>query len=142
MKKRTKTKRIRKPLKKRTIFTILAMINIMWYTVVVLIAGFLDHQIDSSLTVAWFAAWTTELALLFGIKIKDPDGEEDDGGSVEEIEEEIPEESSETMELTDDCFEEMDLAEPTQNISIDDLNLDEDGFPKPQSEDFDEKFSI
>lgn len=138
-----KAKKVRKPLKKRTIFTILSMINIMWYTVVVLIAGFLDHQIDSSLTIAWFAAWTTELALLFGIKIKDPDGEEDDGGSVETEEENSNQEnSSETINVEDECFEEMELAEPTQNISMEELNLDADGFPKPQSEDFDEKFNM
>ena len=134
-----KAKKVRKPLKKRTIFTILSMINIMWYTVVVLIAGFLDHQIDSSLTIAWFAAWTTELALLFGIKIKDPEGEE--GGGSEE-EEDSENNSSETIDMEDECFEEMDLAEPTQNISMEELNFDADGFPKPQSEDFDEKFNM
>ena len=57
--------------KKRTYFTIIAMVNITWYTIVVLILSFYDHVVPSELTVAWFAAWTTELALLFGIKVKD-----------------------------------------------------------------------
>ena len=41
------------------------------FTVVVLIANFHDHVVSSELTVAWFAAWTVELGLLAGIKIKD-----------------------------------------------------------------------
>ena len=115
-----KKKKIKKPLKKRTIFTILAMVNIMWYTVVVLIAGFLDHNIDSSLTVAWFAAWTTELALLFGIKIKDPEAEEDDISFVEEIPATTETVDGEELD-NNDHFEEMDLAEPVQNIPMDKL---------------------
>jgi hypothetical protein len=47
------------------------MFNLFWYTVVVLIANFHDHVVSSELTVAWFAAWTVELGLLAGIKIKD-----------------------------------------------------------------------
>ena len=58
-------------LKRRTLFTIFAMFNLFWYTVVVLIANFHDHVVSSELTVAWFAAWTVELGLLAGIKIKD-----------------------------------------------------------------------
>ena len=115
-----KKKKIKKPLKKRTIFTILAMVNIMWYTVVVLIAGFLDHSIDSSLTVAWFAAWTTELALLFGIKIKDPEAEEDDISFVEEIPATTETVDGEELD-NNDHFEEMDLAEPVQNIPMNEL---------------------
>ena len=57
-------------LKRRTLFTIFAMFNLFWYTVVVLIANFHDHTVASELTVAWFSAWTVELAILFGIKIK------------------------------------------------------------------------
>ena len=115
-----KKKKIKKPLKKRTIFTILAMVNIMWYTVVVLIAGFLDHSIDSSLTVAWFAAWTTELALLFGIKIKDPEAEEDDINFVEEVPETTETVDGEELD-NNDHFEEMDLEEPVQNIPMNEL---------------------
>lgn len=59
--------------KRRTKFTILAMVNLTWYTIVVLIANFFDHTIAPELTVAWFAAWTAELALLFGIKVKGSD---------------------------------------------------------------------
>lgn len=58
-----------KNIKQRTIFTLVAMFNIVWYTVVVLFANFHDHIVQSELTVAWFSAWTVELALLFGIKI-------------------------------------------------------------------------
>ena len=58
-------------MKKRTKFTILAVVNLTWYTVVVLIANFFDHTVAPELTVGWFAAWTVELALLYGIKVKD-----------------------------------------------------------------------
>lgn len=61
----------KKPLKKRTIFTIVAMVMIVLYTVAALILTGFDKVIPSELTVAWFAAWTVELGLLFGIKIKD-----------------------------------------------------------------------
>ena len=57
-------------MKRRTKFTILSMVNLTWYTVVVLIANFFDHTISTELTVGWFAAWTAELALLYGIKVK------------------------------------------------------------------------
>ena len=57
-------------MKKRTKFTILSMVNLTWYTVVVLIANFFDHTVAPELTVGWFAAWTAELALLYGIKVK------------------------------------------------------------------------
>ena len=57
-------------LKKRTKFTILAVFNLTWYTVVVLIANFFDHTVSPELTVGWFAAWTAELALLYGIEVK------------------------------------------------------------------------
>ena len=57
-------------MKKRTKFTILAMVNLTWYTLVVLIANFFDHTVSPELTVGWFAAWTAELALLYGIKVK------------------------------------------------------------------------
>ena len=59
-------------MKKRTKFTILAVVNITWYTVVVLIANFFDHTVSQEMTVGWFAAWTAELALLYGVKVKSP----------------------------------------------------------------------
>ena len=57
-------------MKKRTKFTIVAIVNLTWYCVAVLILSALGKTVPDSLTVAWFAAWTAELALLFGIKIK------------------------------------------------------------------------
>ena len=64
-------------MKKRTKFTIAAMANIIWYTVVVLIINALGKEVQAELTVAWFSAWTVELALLCEIKIKGKD--KDDG---------------------------------------------------------------
>ena len=61
-------KKPKKKIKKRTLFTVFSMFNLFWYTVAVLVANF--H-------VAWFSAWTVELALLFGIKIKDKSSEDD-----------------------------------------------------------------
>nr|DAM75010.1 MAG TPA: hypothetical protein [Caudoviricetes sp.] len=61
----------KKKMKTRTKFTIFSMFNLFWYTVAVLVANFLDHTVAPELTVAWFSAWTVELALLFGIKVKD-----------------------------------------------------------------------
>ena len=64
-----------KKMKNRTKFTIFAMFNLTWYTVAVLVANFHDHIVAPELTVAWFSAWTVELALLAGLKIADkPEG--------------------------------------------------------------------
>ena len=57
-------------MKKRTKFTIAAIVNLTWYCMVVLVLSALGKTVPDSLTIAWFAAWTVELALLFGIKIK------------------------------------------------------------------------
>ena len=57
-------------MKKSTKFTIAAIVNLTWYCVAVLVLSALGKTVPDSLTVAWFAAWTVELALLFGIKIK------------------------------------------------------------------------
>ena len=62
-------------MKKRTKFTIAAMANIIWYTIAVLIINALDREVQAELSVAWFSAWTVELALLAGIKIKGKDDE-------------------------------------------------------------------
>lgn len=43
-------------MKKRTKFTILAVVNLTWYTVVVLIANFFDHTVSPELTVGWATA--------------------------------------------------------------------------------------
>ena len=57
-------------MKTRTKFVIVSVFNLTWYTVAVLVANFLDHVVQTELTVAWFSAWTIELALLAGIKLK------------------------------------------------------------------------
>lgn len=59
-----------KKLKSRTKFTLVAIFNLEWYTVVALYLSSINVTVPSELTVAWFAAWTAELGLLFGIKIK------------------------------------------------------------------------
>ena len=60
-----------KKLKSRTKFTLLAIFNLEWYTVAALYLSSINVTVPSELTVAWFAAWTVELGLLFGIKIKE-----------------------------------------------------------------------
>ena len=60
-------------MKKRTKFVIAAMVNIIWYTVVVLVLSYKDKTVPDALTIAWFSAWTVELALLAGIKLKGKD---------------------------------------------------------------------
>lgn len=57
-------------MKKRTKFVIAAMVNIIWYTIAVLILSAKDKTVPDALTVAWFSAWTVELALLAGLKVK------------------------------------------------------------------------
>ncbi|MBR2941861.1 MAG: hypothetical protein IKB82_00530 [Clostridia bacterium] len=57
-------------MKTRTKFVIVSIFNLTWYTVAVLCANFHDHVVQTELTVAWFSAWTIELALLAGIKLK------------------------------------------------------------------------
>ena len=59
-------------MKRRIKFTILAVFNLTWYAVVVLALSAYDKVVPDSLTKAWFTAWTFELALLFGIKVKSP----------------------------------------------------------------------
>lgn len=60
-------------MKRRTKFTIVAIIAILLYTAAVLILSYHDHAVPDSLTAAYFTAWTAELGFLFGIKIKDKD---------------------------------------------------------------------
>lgn len=57
-------------MKKRTKFVIVAMINIVWYTIAVLVLSAKDKTVPDALTVAWFSAWTVELALLAGLKVR------------------------------------------------------------------------
>lgn len=68
----------KKKLKNRTKFAIAACINIIWYTVACLILVIFEKEIPDALTTCWFAAWTVELALLFGIEIKKKDEEDCD----------------------------------------------------------------
>ena len=57
-------------MKIRDKFVIAAIVQITWYTIAVLILTAKDKTVPDSLTVAWFAAWTAELAILAGLKIK------------------------------------------------------------------------
>lgn len=58
-------------MKTRTKFVIAAIFNLLWYAIAVLWLTYLDKIVPDSLTVAWFSAWTVELGLLAGIKIRD-----------------------------------------------------------------------
>lgn len=64
-------------MKKRTKFVIAAMVNITWYTVAVLVINFLGKEVQPELTVAFFAAWTAELAILAGLKVRKERNEDD-----------------------------------------------------------------
>lgn len=67
----------KKKLKKRTKFTILAVFNIIWYAIVDMVLTYHNTPLPSDLTIAWFSAWTVELALLYGIKVKSKDSTEE-----------------------------------------------------------------
>jgi len=73
-----KTKRPR--IKKRTLFVLAAMLNLTWYTIAVLVISWHDHLVPSELTIAWFSAWTVELGLLAGLKIKEKASGDDAAG--------------------------------------------------------------
>ena len=60
-------------MKKRDKYLIAAVVNLCWYCAAVLALTAHDKLVPDSLTVAWFGAWTAELALLAGIKIKGKD---------------------------------------------------------------------
>lgn len=76
--KRVQPKQKKKRMKKRTKFTILSIFNLTWYAVVVLILNACGHTVDTELTVGWFAAWTAELAILYGIKVKSKETSDED----------------------------------------------------------------
>lgn len=59
-----------KAMKKRDKYVLTAIANLTWYCIVALVLSALDKNVPDSLTVAWFSAWTLELGLLYGIKIK------------------------------------------------------------------------
>ena len=56
-----------KKMKKRDLYLIVAIINIIWFTLAVLWLNHGDHEVSSELIMGWFAAWTAELALLAGL---------------------------------------------------------------------------
>ena len=62
-----------KKLRKRDKYVIAAVLNLCWYCIAVLVLTAHDKVVPDSLTVAWFAAWTAELGMLAGIKIKGKD---------------------------------------------------------------------
>lgn len=66
----------KKKMKNRTKFTICSVVNIIWFTLAVLFLTAFDHTVPDSLIVAWFTAWTAELALLAGIKVKSQNEDE------------------------------------------------------------------
>lgn len=55
--------------KKRNLYLIAAIVNLQWYTIAALILTYMQRSVPESLTMAWFAAWGGELALIAGIKI-------------------------------------------------------------------------
>ena len=59
--------------RKRDKYVWAAIFNLTWYCIASLMLTAIDKIVPDSLTVAWFAAWTTELALLANIKIKGKD---------------------------------------------------------------------
>lgn len=60
-----------KELRKRDRYVYLSMFMLSIYCIAAFIVSCFDKVIPDSLTVAWFGAWTVELALLWGIRIKD-----------------------------------------------------------------------
>jgi hypothetical protein len=63
-------------MKTRTKFVICSVINLIWFTLAVFVLTWFDKTVPDSLITAWFAAWTVELALLAGIKVKGKSEEE------------------------------------------------------------------
>lgn len=59
-----------KDMKKRDKYLCIAMANLCWYCVAALLLTAWDKTVPDSLTAAWFAAWTAELALVAGIRLK------------------------------------------------------------------------
>lgn len=57
-------------MRKRDKYLVCAIVAIVGYCVAALVLSALDHSVPDSLTVAWFTAWTVELALLAGIRIR------------------------------------------------------------------------
>lgn len=68
-------RKTKKKLKTRTKFVAAAMVNITWFTVTCLVLAYVDKTVPDALIIAFFSAWTLELGLLAGIKIKSKDEE-------------------------------------------------------------------
>lgn len=64
---------MQKKMRTRTKFVIAAMVAIVLYAAVCLTWEWFGKETSDTLTTCWFSAWTIELALLAGIKIKDKD---------------------------------------------------------------------
>ena len=62
-----------KTMRKRDKYVWAAIFNLTWYCISVLALSGFGKTVPDSLTVMWGAAWTAELALLAGIKIKGKD---------------------------------------------------------------------
>ena len=58
-------------LRKRDKYVIAAVLNLCWYCIAVLVLTAHDKVVPDSLTVAWFTAWTAELALLAESKLRE-----------------------------------------------------------------------
>lgn len=65
------TKKVK--MKKRTKFTILSVVSLLVFTGIVFVMTWFDKTVPDSLIMAFFSAFTVELALLAGIKIKSKD---------------------------------------------------------------------
>lgn len=57
-------------MRKRDRYLLTAIVSIWLFTIVAFLLSYYDHVVPDSLIVAWFSAWTLELALVAGIKIK------------------------------------------------------------------------
>ena len=60
-------------MRKRDKYVWAAIFNLTWYCISVLALSGFGKTVPDSLTVMWGAAWTAELTLLAGIKIKGKD---------------------------------------------------------------------
>lgn len=58
----------KKKLTKTERYVRLAVFNLIWYAIAVLVISSFDHTVPAELTVGWYAAWTGELGYLFGVK--------------------------------------------------------------------------
>ena len=74
-------------MKTRTKFVICSVVNLIWFTLAVFALTWFDKVVPDSLITAWFAAWTVELALLAGIKIKGKSDDESESEDEEYVDE-------------------------------------------------------